>query len=58
MLRVRKGYCWKIFEQIVTVAYLKKQQPDVICKKGALKNVADFTGNHRFWSSFIIKLQA
>ena len=26
-------YYWKIFEQIVTVAYLKKQQPEVICKK-------------------------
>ena len=47
-------YCWKIFEQIVTVAYLKK----VICKKGALKNFANFTGNHLCWSLFIIKLQA
>ena len=50
-------YCWKIFEQIVTVAYLKKQQPEVICKKGALKNFTNFTGNHLCWSLFIIKLQ-
>ena len=26
-------YYWKIFEQIVPVAILKKQQPEVICKK-------------------------
>ena len=29
-------YCWKIFEQIIIVAYLKKQQPKVICKKKVL----------------------
>ena len=50
-------YCWKIFEQIVTVAYLKKQQPEVICKKGALKNFTNVTGNRLCWSLFIIKLQ-
>ena len=37
-------YCWKIFEQIVIVAYLKKQQPEMICKKRALKNFVNFTG--------------
>ena len=33
-------YCWKIFEQIVTVAYLKKQQLDVICKKKLLLKIS------------------
>ena len=48
------AYCWKIFEQIVTVAYLKK----VICKKRCLKNFANFTGNHLCWSLFIIRSPA
>ena len=30
---VSKVYHLKIFEQIVTVSYLKKQPPKVICKK-------------------------
>ena len=50
--------CWKIFEQIVTFTYLKKQQPEVICKKAALKNFAKFYRNQLCWSLFIIKLQA
>ena len=33
-------YCWKIFERIVTVAYLKKQQPEVICKKKVLLKIS------------------
>ena len=33
-------FCWKIFEQIVTVAYLKKQQLDVICKKKLLLKIS------------------
>ena len=45
--------CW-----IVTVAYLKKQPPEAFCKKGALKNFANFTGKHLCWSLFSIKLQA
>ena len=55
--------CLKIFERkifwiFVTVAYLKKQQPEVICKKGAIKNFANFTGNHPCCTLFKIKLQA
>ena len=53
-----KGNWWKIFEQIVTVAYLKKQPPEVFCKKGALKNFAYFTGKQLCWNLFLIKLQA
>ena len=30
---VRKRYCLKFFEQIVTVAYAKKQLPEVFCRK-------------------------
>ena len=55
---VRKGYWSKIFEQIVTVAYPKKQPPEVFCKKCALKSFANFTGKHLCWSLFLIKLQA
>ena len=50
------AHCWKIFEQIFTVAYLKKQQPEVICKKSVIKNFSNFTGSHLCWSLFIIKL--
>ena len=32
--------------------------PEVFCKKGILKNVANFTGKHLCWSVFLIKLQA
>ena len=44
--------CW-----IDTVGYLKKQPPEAFCKKGALKNFANFTGKHLRWSLFLIKLQ-
>ena len=32
--------------------------PEVFCKKGILKNFANFTGKHLCWSLFLIKLQA
>ena len=35
----------------------QKQPPEVFCKKGVLKNVANFTGKHLHWSLYIIKLQ-
>ena len=46
-----KKYRKKIFEQIVTVAYLKKQPPEV------LKIFTNFTGKHQNWSFSLIKLQ-
>ena len=47
-----RGYCWKIFEPIVAIAYLKNQPPEVFCKKKAL------LGSHLYWSLFSIMLQA
>ena len=31
---------------------------DFLLKKGVLKNFANFTGRHVWWSLFLIKLQA
>ena len=36
----------------------QNQPPEVFCKKGVLKNFANFTGKHLCWSLFLIKLQA
>ena len=36
---------------------LEKQSSEMLCKKGALKNVANFTGKHLCWSLFSIKLR-
>ena len=33
-----------------------KQPPEVFFKKDVLKNLANFTGKHLFWSIFLIKL--
>ena len=40
-------------------AYVQFQKwpPQVLCKKGVLKNFANFTGKHLCWSLFLIKLQ-
>ena len=43
---------------IVTAAYIKKQPPEVICKKGLLKNLTIFIEKHLCWWLFLIKLQA
>ena len=48
-----QGILLKIFEAIVTIAYLKNQPPEVFCKK---KKV--LLGNHLYWSLFSIMLQA
>ena len=53
-LIVCKKYCWKIFEQTVTVAYLKRQPPELFCIKGVLKG---FTEKCLCWNLFLIKLQ-
>ena len=34
--------------------FVQKQPPDVFCKKGILKNLANFTGKHLYWSLFLI----
>ena len=36
----------------------RSSRPEVFCKKGALKNLAKFTGKHLCRVSFLIKLQA
>ena len=36
----------------------QKQSQEVFCKKGVLKNFANFTGKHLWWSLFLIKLPA
>ena len=37
---------------------LQKQPLEVSCKKGVLKNVANFTGKHLCWKLLLIKLQS
>ena len=37
---------------------MKKQQPEVFYKKGALKNFVKFSGKHLCQTPFLIKLQA
>ena len=37
--------------------FVQKQPPEVSCKKGVLKNLANFTGKRLCWSLFLIKLQ-
>ena len=57
---VRKGYWWKIFEQIVgllLLLILKSRHQRLSVKKGALKNFADFARKDLSWSIFSIKLQ-
>ena len=36
----------------------QKQPPGIFCKKGFLKNFANFTGKDLYWCLFLIKLQA
>ena len=36
----------------------RSNHPEVVCKKGVLKNFAKFTGKYLFWSLFLLKLQA
>ena len=40
-----------------SVAVFKKSEAQVFFKIGVLKNFANFTGKHLYWSLFIIKLQ-
>ena len=44
---------------ICTSFYLdtQKHSPEVFCKKSVLKNFANFTEKHQYWSLFLIKLQ-
>ena len=35
----------------------QKQQLELFCKKGVLRNFANFTGKHLCWSLFLIELQ-
>ena len=35
----------------------QKQQLELFCKKGVLRNFANFTGKHLCWSFFLIELQ-
>ena len=37
--------------------FVQKQPPEVFCKKGVVKNFANFTGKHLCWSLFLITLQ-
>ena len=45
-------------EIFVMSVKFQKQLPQVLRKKGVLKNFANFTGKHLRWSLFLIKLQA
>ena len=47
----------KLFEQLVTVAYLKKQLTEVHVEKSVLKIFTNFAGKHQSWSLSLIKLQ-
>ena len=42
---LHEGYWSKGFDQIVTIVYLRKQPPEVFCKKEALRNFPNFTKN-------------
>ena len=39
-----------------STGFVQKQLPEVFCKKGVFKNLANFTGKHLCWSLFLIKL--
>ena len=40
------------------VVKYKEQPLEVFCKNSVIKNFANFTGKHRRWSLFVIKLQS
>ena len=39
------------------IRYFQKQPPEVLCKKDAPKDFANFTEKHLYWSLFLTKLQ-
>ena len=39
-------------EPLRSRGFVQKQPPEVFCKKGVLKNFANFTGKHLCWSLF------
>ena len=50
--------CLPDFKSTTGLAFIKKQPPEVLCKKGVLKIFAKFTGSTCARVSFLIKLQA
>ena len=52
-----RGYSLFLLRGIF-LKHLTFQLPEVFCKKGVLKNLRYFTGEHLCWSLFYIKLQA
>ena len=55
---VEENVCLLRVKSLVWAYYYKRQPPEVFCKKGVLKNFANFTGKHLCWSIFLIMLQA
>ena len=56
-------YCWQSHRFLLrtplkTLVKPQKQPRELFCKKGVLRNFANFTGKHRCWSLFLIELQA
>ena len=49
---------WQSLWTVCPNFYEQKQPLEVLWKKGILKNCANFTGKHLYWSPFLIKLQA
>ena len=46
--------CDNLLTPVSTKMSYKKQPPEVFCKKGVLKNLANFTGKHLCSSLFLI----
>ena len=56
-------YCWQshrfLLRTSLTTRLKPQKQPlELFCKKGVLRNFANFTGKHLCWSLFLIGLQA
>ena len=45
-----------VFHFLFRTLILQKQPPEVLCKKGVLKNFAEFSGKHLYRSLFFIKV--
>ena len=57
-------YCWPLHRFLLqtpspskTRLKPQKQQLEPFCKKGVLRNFANFTGKHLCWSFFLLELQ-
>ena len=55
-------YCWQSHRFLLrtplkTLVKPQKQPRELFCKKGVLRNFANFTGKHLCWSLFLIELQ-